>query len=74
MAPRAGELNVDPDKFEEFLKLAFAQKRKTLANNLKSRYEQVASVLKSAGVRADARAEALTLEQMAAIFHALRQA
>ena len=73
MAPRATELNVDPDAFQEFLKLAFAQKRKTLANNLKQRYgdKAVASALKAAGVRADARAEALGLDQTAAIFRAL---
>jgi 16S rRNA (adenine1518-N6/adenine1519-N6)-dimethyltransferase len=76
MAPRATELNVNPDDFEEFLKLAFAQKRKTLANNLKQRYgdKAVASALKFAGTRADVRAEALSLEQTAAIFRALQQA
>jgi len=76
MAPRANELNVDAEEFEEFLKLGFAQKRKTLANNLKQRYDDkaISSALKLAGVRADARAEALGLEQMAAIFRALRQA
>jgi 16S rRNA (adenine1518-N6/adenine1519-N6)-dimethyltransferase len=73
MAPRANELNVDPDQFEEFLKLAFEQKRKTLVNNLKQRYgdKAVASALKLTGIRPDARAEALSLDQMAAIFRTL---
>jgi 16S rRNA (adenine1518-N6/adenine1519-N6)-dimethyltransferase len=58
------------------LKLAFAQKRKTLANNLKGRYDDKAirSALKEAGVRPDARAEALPLDRMAAIYRALKAA
>lgn len=73
MAPRLEELQVEAGPFEEVLKLAFAQKRKTLANNLKVRYadKAVAAALKSAGVRSDSRAEALSLVQMAAIYRAL---
>jgi 16S rRNA (adenine1518-N6/adenine1519-N6)-dimethyltransferase len=76
MAARASELKIDPGQFEEFLKLAFAQKRKTLVNNLRQRYSDktVTSALKLIGIRPDARAEALSLEQMAAIFRGLRQA
>ena len=75
MAPRAEDLQVDPEAFEELLKLAFAQKRKTLANNLKSSYGvKSIAALKTAGVRADARAEALTLDKMAAVYRALTQA
>jgi len=72
MAPRAEELQVDPEAFVEMLKLAFAQKRKTLVNNLKGSYgNRAAAALKAAGVRPDARAEALPLEKMAAIFRSL---
>jgi 16S rRNA (adenine1518-N6/adenine1519-N6)-dimethyltransferase len=76
MAPRAAELQVNPDAFQEVLKVAFAQKRKTLANNLKVRYDDktVAAALKAAGVRADARAEALSLEKLAAVFRGLSKA
>ena len=75
MAPRAEELKVDPEAFVEMLKLAFAQKRKTLVNNLKGSYgNRAAAALKAAGVRPDARAEALPLEKMAAIFRSLTQA
>jgi len=76
MAPRLEELKVDAKPFVEILKLAFAQKRKTLANNLKGPYEAkaIASALKAAGARSDVRAEALSLETMAAIYRALRQA
>jgi 16S rRNA (adenine1518-N6/adenine1519-N6)-dimethyltransferase len=72
MAPRAEELQVDPAAFVEMLKLAFAQKRKTLVNNLKGSYgNKAAAALKEAGVRPDTRAEALTLDEMAGIFRAL---
>ncbi len=72
--PRAQALDVPADEFVEFLKLCFAQKRKTLANNLKAAYgkEAVRGALAAAGVRRDARAEALTLEQTAKAFRALR--
>lgn len=75
VAPRFEELNVKAEEFIDFLKLAFAMKRKTLLNNLKKRYseEQVRSALKQAGVRADVRAEALSLENSAGIFRALGQ-
>src|SRR5450432_1245172 len=60
IAPRSAELQVDPAPFLEMLKLAFAQKRKTLVNNLKGRYDDkaVRAALKAAGVRPDVRAEA----------------
>jgi 16S rRNA (adenine1518-N6/adenine1519-N6)-dimethyltransferase len=76
MAPRMEELNIDPAPFQAMLKLAFAQKRKTLANNLKGHFNDKAirSALKEAGVRPDTRAEALPLERMAAIFRALKAA
>jgi len=73
VAPRFDELQVQPEEFIEFLKLAFAMKRKTLLNNLKKRYseEQIRAVLKNAGVRADVRAEALSLEKSAEVFRGL---
>src|ERR1035441_5446760 len=76
MAPRMAELQVAAGPFLEMLKLAFAQKRKTLVNNLKGRYDDkaVRAALKAADVRADIRAEALSLEKMAALFRALQQA
>jgi 16S rRNA (adenine1518-N6/adenine1519-N6)-dimethyltransferase len=73
--PRVEELGVNPDQFVDFLKLSFGQKRKTLANNLKARYDEKAikAALSAAKVRADARAEALPLEKAAAIFRSLSQ-
>ncbi len=71
--PRWEKLGVDPAAFIEFLKLSFAQKRKTLANNLKPTYDPKAikAALNKAKVREDVRAEALTLEKAATVFKAL---
>jgi len=76
VAPRVSELQIDPEAFLAMLKLAFAQKRKTLANNLKGRYDDraIRSALKEAGVQPDARAEALAHNRMAAIYRALKAA
>jgi 16S rRNA (adenine1518-N6/adenine1519-N6)-dimethyltransferase len=76
MAPRLEALQVEEEPFIAFLKLAFAQKRKTLANNLRGSYDgdAIRAALKTAGVRADVRAEALALEKTAVLFHALREA
>lgn len=65
------ELQGREQEFVKFLKLSFAQKRKTLVNNLKSAYATSAVLLKQLKVRADARAEALSLEQLAGIFLSL---
>src|ERR1035437_1682227 len=76
MTPRLEELQVEEGPFIAFLKLAFGHKRKTLLNNLRGQYEDVAirAALKSAGLRADVRAEAMSLEKTAAVFRALPQA
>jgi 16S rRNA (adenine1518-N6/adenine1519-N6)-dimethyltransferase len=75
IAPRFDELQVRPREFIHFLKTAFAMKRKTLVNNLKKNYEErkIRSTMAESGIRADARAEALSLDQMAAIFRTLSQ-
>ncbi len=74
-APRFAELNLDPTAFIAHLRASFAQKRKTLANNLRAAgyaAPEVAAALGKAGITAGARAESLTLEEQAAVFHALR--
>jgi len=62
-----------PEKFFEFLGASFAQKRKTLRNNLvaTSTDERIHAALEKAGVRSDARAEQLTLAQFASIFNSI---
>src|SRR5262249_46330435 len=76
MAPRLEELQVEEEPFIAFLKAAFAQKRKTLANNLRVQYKDAAikAALKAAGARSDVRAEAMSLEKVAEVFRALRAA
>jgi 16S rRNA (adenine1518-N6/adenine1519-N6)-dimethyltransferase len=67
------QLEVEESGFIEFLKLSFGQKRKTLVNNLRARYEpeQIKRAMKTANVKPDARSEAISLEKMAALFKAL---
>jgi 16S rRNA (adenine1518-N6/adenine1519-N6)-dimethyltransferase len=74
--PKLAELGVEETPFIAFLKMAFAQKRKTLSNNLRPRYDAAAvrAALKSAGLRSDVRAEAMSLEKTAAVFGALQAA
>ncbi len=76
MAPRLEELQVEEAPFIAFLKVAFAQKRKTLVNNLREQYDPAAikTALSSAKLRSDVRAEAIPLEKAAAVFRALREA
>ncbi len=71
--PQWEKLKVAPERFVEFLKLSFGQKRKTLLNNLKAKYDikAVRSALTSAKVPANIRAEALSLEKSAAVFRHL---
>jgi 16S rRNA (adenine1518-N6/adenine1519-N6)-dimethyltransferase len=70
------KLGVAGDGFIDFLRLSFGQKRKTLWNNLKAKYDGPAlkRALAKANVKATARAEALALEQSAAIYRALHNA
>jgi 16S rRNA (adenine1518-N6/adenine1519-N6)-dimethyltransferase len=79
IAPRQQELGLHTDgngnhAFIDFLKLSFGQKRKTLWNNLKSKYAEadLRAALAEAKVKSTARAETLSLEQSAGLFHALR--
>jgi 16S rRNA (adenine1518-N6/adenine1519-N6)-dimethyltransferase len=69
-APRFAELGVSEEGFIRFAKIAFAQKRKTLANNLRAagfEAEAVQAALASAGIQSQARAEALSIETLAAL-------
>lgn len=74
ISPRQNELGVAGDGFIDFLRLSFGQKRKTLWNNLKEKYEEAAlkGALAEAKVKPSARAETLTLEESAAVYRALR--
>lgn len=73
-APRFAALGLDPAAFPSWLKAAFAQKRKTLANNLRAAgftASQIAAALDRASIPQQARAEELSLDRFAALQHAL---
>jgi 16S rRNA (adenine1518-N6/adenine1519-N6)-dimethyltransferase len=72
-APRFTELGVDPGGFNKFLKQCFAQKRKTLQNNLRAAghtAEQLSAAWPNS-IPAQARAESLALEPMAELYRSL---
>jgi 16S rRNA (adenine1518-N6/adenine1519-N6)-dimethyltransferase len=66
---RAKLPRTDEVTFFEFVKLCFSQKRKTLVNNLKSRVkpERVREALTNLNLRADARAEQLSVANLAGL-------
>jgi 16S rRNA (adenine1518-N6/adenine1519-N6)-dimethyltransferase len=73
-APRFAELGVDESGFLRFLRQAFAQKRKTLNNNLRAAGVApavAAAALASAEIAAQARAESVPVEALAALWRAL---
>ena len=72
--PQQEKLGVAGDGFIDFLRLSFGQKRKTLWNNLKAKYDgaELKHALAEAKVKATARAETLNLEGSAAVYRALR--
>jgi 16S rRNA (adenine1518-N6/adenine1519-N6)-dimethyltransferase len=72
-ASRFLELGVNSDEFNSFLKQCFAQKRKTLQNNLRAAgypAKQLAAAW-PASIPAQARAESLGLEPMAELYRSL---
>jgi 16S rRNA (adenine1518-N6/adenine1519-N6)-dimethyltransferase len=73
-APRFVELGVKEAPFLHFARQAFAQKRKTLANNLRAAGcapPAVAAALAHAALNPQARAEQLSIENLAALWQSL---
>ena len=72
-APRFAALGIDFEGFNRFLRASFAQRRKTLANNLRAAGYPAVHVAAAwpAGVCKQARSEAVQLEAMAEIYRAL---
>jgi 16S rRNA (adenine1518-N6/adenine1519-N6)-dimethyltransferase len=69
-APRFAEFGVEEASFLPFVRQAFAQKRKTLANNLRAAgYEpsQIQACFRDTGLSPQARAEELSIEELAAL-------
>ena len=76
VAPRLDELGVPENGFVAFLKQSFGLKRKTMWNNLKSRYDsaKLKAAMEQAGTKPNVRAETLSLEKSAALYRALQAA
>ena len=72
---RAKQSLADEAGFLDFVKLCFAQKRKTIVNNLRTITEpsQVHAALQQQSLRPDARAEQLSVSQLAALRSAVTQ-
>jgi len=71
---QAAKLGIDEkEKFLEFVKVCFAQKRKTLVNNLKAtgKPDEVRAAMERCGIRADARAEQLNVAEFAKLYQEL---
>lgn len=74
-SPRFGELAVEPEGFLDFARTAFAQKRKTLANNLRAAGispAAIAAAFAACGTAPQVRAEALGIEELASLWKALK--
>lgn len=74
-APRFGALGVEPNEFLKFVRQAFAQKRKTLANNLRAAGflpMKLTEAFTSAEIDPQIRAEALSLESLASLWKHLQ--
>jgi 16S rRNA (adenine1518-N6/adenine1519-N6)-dimethyltransferase len=75
-APRFAELGVQESGFLRFLRQTFAQKRKTLVNNLRAAGvapATAAATMAHAGIDAQARAEAVPIELLAALWRRLEE-
>jgi 16S rRNA (adenine1518-N6/adenine1519-N6)-dimethyltransferase len=74
MEPRFAELQVDEAGFIAFLKVMFAQKRKTVSNNLKLAYDKAIAkgALERTGIAPSTRAEAIALPEMARLYRELK--
>ena len=71
-APRFAELGVEEATFLRFVRQCFAQKRKTLANNLRAAGvppAAIAAALTEAAIAPQARAEAVQIESFAALWN-----
>ena len=76
-APRFTELGVEETGFFRFVRQAFAQKRKTLGNNLRAAGvapAAAAAAMARAAIDPQARAEALSIETLAALWKSLDSA
>jgi 16S rRNA (adenine1518-N6/adenine1519-N6)-dimethyltransferase len=75
-APRFEELGIERGSFLAFLRRVFALKRKTLANNLRAaRFdpETIKKTIENVGIDPMARAEAVSIENLAGLWRSLKR-
>jgi 16S rRNA (adenine1518-N6/adenine1519-N6)-dimethyltransferase len=75
-APRFEELGIECGSFLAFLRRVFALKRKTLANNLRAaRFdpETIKKTIENVGIDPMARAEAVSIENLAGLWRSLKR-
>ena len=63
--------DLDENEFRDLISSAFSQKRKTILNNLKSRYPDAREKLERSGIDALRRAESLTLDEWIALLRVI---
>ena len=63
--------DIDEARFRELVSTAFSQKRKTILNNLKSRYPDARGKLERSGIDASRRAESLEMSEWIALLRSL---
>ncbi len=71
LVPKAAEIDDEP-AFKRLVSIAFAQKRKTIANNIKHAYPNCLEALDKAGIVSKTRAEQLTIGDWKRLFESLR--
>ena len=71
LAPKPESVGDDPG-FRRLVSMAFAQKRKTILNNLRQYSPNAESLLKDAGIDPRRRSETLTLDEWFTLFHKLK--
>jgi len=72
--PQHRQLGIDPAAFTHFLRHCFAQKRKTLGNNLRAAAyppDRLEAAFQTSGVRKESRAEAISIDRLSKLFRAL---
>jgi 16S rRNA (adenine1518-N6/adenine1519-N6)-dimethyltransferase len=62
---------LDDDSFRTMVSTAFAQKRKTILNNLKGSYANASTALDQAGIAPSSRAETLSLSEWSQLYRSL---
>jgi len=72
LTPKPASL-LDDEAFRNLVSIAFAQKRKTIMNNLKSRYANAGIAIEMASIGPTRRAETLTLDEWSELYRSLME-